>query len=86
MVSEYLQTDIISHDDFSRHAALVIVSGGRIQLGQKEASLAAILITVDKVRNGEPLLDDGVCLLQWILQRDHKAAEHKVVPCPAHAA
>ena len=58
MVCEDLQTDVIRHDDFCRHAALAVVCGGRIELSQQKASLAAILITIDKVGNGESLPND----------------------------
>jgi len=69
MVCEDLQTDVVSHDDFSRHAALVVVGGGRVQLCQQEPGLTTILVTVDKVRDGESLLDDRVCFSQRLLQQ-----------------
>ena len=67
VLCEDLQTDIVCHDHFCRHAALVVVCGGRIELGQQETGLTAVLIAVDKVRNGETPSDDAISFLQWLL-------------------
>ncbi len=45
-------------DVYTNSIELVVVSDGRVDLGQKEASLTAAVITINVSRHGEPRLED----------------------------
>jgi hypothetical protein len=49
---------VASH--LSAHGRGVVVGGTGVELGQQEASLAAILVTVHQARHGEPPSQDGL--------------------------
>lgn len=61
-----LQRDVVCHDDLAAHGGGGDVGGGGVELGQQEASLAAVLIAVGEARRGKAALDDAVRLvLRW---------------------